>query len=71
LESISRDNHNETGDTNDINDLFLRVHVDQASNDNDTGAQISMDLDSGTPMEREDINIEVMDTKEPPKRIIT
>jgi hypothetical protein len=61
LEAISRDNQHETSDTNDINDLLLRVHVDQANNDNDNDAQMSMDIDSGTPTEREDVNTEVMD----------
>jgi hypothetical protein len=71
LETISRDNQNETGDANDINDLLLRVHVDQASSDNDNDIQMSMDIDSGTPMEREDANTEIMDTKESVKRTIT
>jgi hypothetical protein len=70
LEEISRDNQHETNDTNDINDLLLRAHVDQANNGNDD-AQMSMEIDIGTPMEREDVNTEVLDTKESSKRTIT
>jgi hypothetical protein len=70
LEAISCDNQHEINDTNDIDDLLLRVHVDQANNDNDD-AQTPMKIDNGTPMEREDVNVEIIDIKESSKRTIT
>jgi hypothetical protein len=61
LEAISRDNQHATNDTDDINDLLLRVHVDQTNNGNDD-AYMPIKMDIGILMERQETHVEPTDT---------